>query len=342
MKKPMKKRKKESLKSSLLTVIVGLLLVAGLSFYLFGGGMPTHPASAENDTSAPEATEVASTQAAESEPESEESPAPAVSVQPTQEPDSTPSPVPQTDVVAPANPAATAPVPTEEPPYLPLAGYIIGIDPGHQAHGNSQQEPIAPGSSQTKAKVSSGTAGVSTRIAEYVTVLDIGLQLRDALESLGATVVMTRETHDVDISNIERAQMMNEAGVALVLRLHCNGSENHDVKGLSLFCKATGEGAEESYAVAQALMTPLLEMTGAKDMGIHVNDNYTGQNWSTVPCVMVEMGFMSNPEEDVLLNTPEYQALLVEGMVRGIMDYLGLEYLEEDYPEPPEGIVLEE
>lgn len=211
---------------------------------------------------------------------------------------------------------------SNERALLPLSGCLIGLDPGHQAHGNSEQEPIAPGSSQTKAKVSSGTAGVSTGIAEYVTNLEIGLQLRDRLEELGAQVVMTRDTHDVDISNIERAQLMNEAGVQLCLRLHCNGSENREVQGLTLYAKATGEGAEESAALAQALLEPMLSSTGARDRGIILNDNYTGQNWSLVPCVMVEMGFMSNPGEDELLNSPEYQRKLVEGMAQGIANYL--------------------
>ena len=49
----------------------------------------------------------------------------------------------------------------------------------------------------------------------------------------------------------------------------------------------------------------------------------TGQNWSTVPCIMVECGYMSNKEEDVKLNTPEYQQKLAEGMVEGICDYFG-------------------
>ena len=226
---------------------------------------------------------------------------------------------------------------SNERPSLPLAGCLIGLDPGHQAHGNSEQEPIAPGSSQTKAKVSSGTSGVSTHIDEYVTNLQIGLLMRDALKALGAEVVMTRETHDVDISNVERAQLMNEAGVDLCLRLHCNGSENRDVQGLTLYAKATGEGAEQSAALAQALLQPMLDATGAKNRGIVLNDNYTGQNWSVVPCVMVEMGFMSNPEEDQLLNTPEYQRKLIAGMIRGISDYLGCTLSEEQLADAVQG-----
>ena len=63
--------------------------------------------------------------------------------------------------------------------------------------------------------------------------------------------------------------------------------------------------------------------TGAREFGIYQFDTYTGLNWSTVPCILVECGFMSNPEEDVLLNTPEYQQKLADGMVEGIADYMG-------------------
>ena len=63
--------------------------------------------------------------------------------------------------------------------------------------------------------------------------------------------------------------------------------------------------------------------TGAKANGVVQNDNYTGQNWSTVPCVMVECGFMSNPDEDVKLNDPAYQQKLAEGMVEGICAFMG-------------------
>lgn len=204
---------------------------------------------------------------------------------------------------------------------LRLEGIAIGIDPGHQRKQNSENEAVAPGSSEMKMKVSSGTAGVKTRVAEYVLDLDIALQLRDALEELGCTVYMTRESHDVDISNQERAIMMNELEADLVLRLHCNGSSNASANGIGLYVNKTGGIAEASNAAAEVLLPAMTSATGARADGIFKRDTYTGLNWSTVPCILVEMGYMSNPEEDVKLNDPEYQKLLVQGMVDGICAY---------------------
>lgn len=219
---------------------------------------------------------------------------------------------------------ATAEAPAEdgtEEPEGRLAGLIIGIDPGHQGKGNSEKEPIAPGSSEKKAKVSSGTQGVSTRIPEYEVNLQVSLALREALEAEGAQVVMTRETHDVDISNMERAIMCNEAGCDLVLRIHCNGAEDRSVHGIGLYVRKTGACAEESYAASECILPAMAAATGARAQGIFRRDTYTGLNWSEVPCILVEMGYMSNPDEDKKLCTPEYQQLLIEGMINGIADY---------------------
>ena len=205
---------------------------------------------------------------------------------------------------------------------LPLLGVKIGIDPGHQARGNSEKETVAPNSSEKKAKVASGTSGVSTRIPEYVTNLEISLKLRDALELMGAEVYMTRETHDVNISNQERAKMMNAYGVDLVLRIHCDGSSSRSANGIALYCSRSNSIAEESERAAEAILPRVCESTGAKMNSIVSNDNYTGQNWSTVPCIMVECGFLSNPEEDKKLNDEDYQWKLAAGLTNGIIDYI--------------------
>ncbi|MGN1005834.1 MAG: N-acetylmuramoyl-L-alanine amidase, partial [Aristaeellaceae bacterium] len=179
-----------------------------------------------------------------------------VTIEPTATSMATPQPT--------AEPTAT-PEPTEAPR---LYGLRIGIDPGHQVQANYDKEPIAPGSSETKAKVASGTSGVRTGISEYVTDLEIALKLRDALEAEGCTVYMTREVNEIDISNLERAEMMNELGVDLVLRIHCDGATDKSANGIGMFVRQTGEKQAESEAAAKVLLEAMSEATGAKARGV--------------------------------------------------------------------------
>jgi len=202
-----------------------------------------------------------------------------------------------------------------------LEGIVIGIDPGHQAQANSDRETIAPGSKEKKAKVAAGTRGVRTGIAEYQTDLEISLKLREVLEELGCTVYMTRDTNDIDISNQERALMMNELNVDLVLRIHCDGSTDRSARGIGMFVRKTGEKQKESKAAAEILLEAMCELTGARKRGVYLRDTYTMNNWSVVPCILVECGFMTNPDEDERLNDPAYQQLLAEGMAEGVCRY---------------------
>ena len=216
---------------------------------------------------------------------------------------------------------------TSEPEQTPLPGRLvglkIGIDPGHQEKANSEKEAIAPGSKEKKPKVAAGTRGRRTKIPEYMTVLEISKKLRDALIDEGAEVLMTRETHDVDISNQERAIMMNEWGADLVLRIHCDGSAKKSPNGIGLFVNKSFPISEESKRAAEAILPRMVEATGAKRRGVYQRDTYTGLNWSEVPCILVECGYLTNPDEDERLNDHDYQQKLAEGMVEGICDYFG-------------------
>lgn len=207
-----------------------------------------------------------------------------------------------------------------------LSGLIIGIDPGHQAEANYDQEPVAPGSKKTKAKVSSGTKGRKTRIPEHEVNLQVSLKLRDALVAEGAQVIMVREAAEVDISNIERAAMMNEAGADLVLRIHCNGVDSSKPKGMSVYVRKTGTKAAESREAARCVLAGMLETTGAVDRGVVRSNDYSGLNWSEVPSMLIEMGFLTNPEEEQLLISGEYQDKLVEGMVEGVAAFFEIRY----------------
>ncbi|MEA5003084.1 MAG: N-acetylmuramoyl-L-alanine amidase [Christensenella sp.] len=208
---------------------------------------------------------------------------------------------------------------------LPLSGITIGIDPGHQAQGNSDKEPQAPDSSVKKAKVSSGADGANTGTPEYKITLAVGLKLRELLEENGAEVVMTRESSDVNISNKERAQLFNDAGTDLAVRLHCDGVDDSGVHG-ALMLVPSGQYTEgfaaQSRAAGEAILSAFVAETGAKNRGVSERDDQTGFNWSTVPVCNMEMGCLSNGSEEALLISDEYQQKCAQGVLQGILDYI--------------------
>lgn len=203
-----------------------------------------------------------------------------------------------------------------------LKGYKICIDPGHQASGNKEKELCAPWSKDRKAKCTSGTCGNFTGTEEYIINLSIAQKLQQQLTALGAEVLMTRETHDVNLSNRERAELANQFGADITLRIHCNSAESESVEGIELYVRGNGDGtaqyrkkAEADYKKASEMISYLCRETGATSRGIFQSDAYTGINWCENPCIIIECGFLSNEKEDRLLNTAAYQERIVAGIV---------------------------
>ena len=205
-------------------------------------------------------------------------------------------------------------------------GRLIAIDAGHQAQGNSDQEPVGPGSSQMKAKVASGTSGAASGLKEYELTLAVSLKLKEELLGRGYQVYMIRESNDVDISNAERAQAAAGQGADILVRIHANGVDDSSVHGALTMAPTlqnpyVGNIAAECQRLSEAVVDSFCAATGAKNLGVQQTDDMSGINWSSIPVTIVEMGFMTNTEEDLLMALEDYQNKMAQGIADGIDSY---------------------
>ena len=210
-------------------------------------------------------------------------------------------------------------------------GHIIGIDPGHQSESvdMSALEPNGPGSSEMKAKCSTGTQGSYSGVPEYQLNLEVSLQLRDELEQRGYQVVMTRTDNETAISNMERAQYVAAEGAEIYVRIHANGDDSHTASGALSMSPSQNNPYipqlfDESNRLSQCIIDSYCAATGFQNLGVQYYDNMTGINWSTVPVTILEMGFMTNQNDDLKLNDAEFQKTMVQGIANGIDNYFGI------------------
>ena len=205
-------------------------------------------------------------------------------------------------------------------------GKLICIDAGHQATPNTDTEPVGPGAEDKKAKVSAGNTGVTTGTEEYELNLEVALKLQSALEARGYTVKMIRTSNDVDISNAARAELANSDKADAFIRIHANGSTYTNASGVMTVCQTkdnpyNADIYDSCKRLSADVLSGMAAATGANSEGVWETDSMSGINWCKVPVTIVEIGYMTNSEEDQKLVTSDYQNLLAKGIADGLDAY---------------------
>lgn len=232
---------------------------------------------------------------------------------PTATPEPTPTPSP-------------TPTPTPTPSANPWTGKVVVLDPGHSAVVTGEMEPIGPGASKMKEADTSGTHGDASGLNEYELALNICQKLKASLEQEGYVVFMTREDHNTAVSCSQRAKIATEKGADAFLRIHADGSTDPSRNGSQTICITPGNPYHpELYAESRSLSDNILQSycyeTGIRNNGVWETDTMTGNNWATMPTTLLEMGFMTNANEDLRMASEEFQYRMVRGIVQGLNNY---------------------
>ena len=191
---------------------------------------------------------------------------------------------------------------------------VIVIDAGHQTRAMSATEPIGPGSSQRKAKVTGGASGCVTHLPEYKLNLQVAKKLQKELVNRGYKVIMVRTKNNVRMSNVQRAKVANKYKADAFIRIHANSAGSSSVKGALTIAPASNK-------LSKKVLKAMCKTTGAKNRGVMYTNSMTGINWCKVPVTIVEMGFMSNPSEDRKMAKASYQKKIVKGIADGIDNF---------------------
>lgn len=201
----------------------------------------------------------------------------------------------------------------------------IVIDPGHSNKPTNETEPISPDSKERKLKDTLGSTGVNSKVPEYVITNGVALSLEKILKDDGYNVIMTKRDVNTPMSNIERTEIGNKNKANLMIRIHCDGVDSQSAVGASILVpeakgNVTPKISKESMEYGKKIINKYTSYLGLKNRGVVYRDDLTGFNWSKVPIVLIELGFISNPKEDTLLSNEKNYDKIATGIANGIND----------------------
>ena len=176
----------------------------------------------------------------------------------------------------------------------------IGIDPGH---GGRDPGAIGP-----------------TRLYEKDVTLGISLELGRLLKAAGLEPVFTR-TDDRTVELVTRSALLNNQKCGLAISVHINSAGNQQANYISIFIQSQGGQAEQ---LAKKVQNELVQATGWPDGGVRVANLHMTRE-TKMPAILVECGFISNPEQEKQLRQPEFQKKMAQAIADGVLAYLGKE-----------------
>lgn len=194
-----------------------------------------------------------------------------------------------------------------------LKGKTIVIDPGH-------------GSIQPGGWTDPGAIGKNLKVMERDVNLAVALKLQQLLTQQGAKVVMTHSTGRTYLSLAGRADVANNIGADIFVSIHSNSNNNSAISGTSVYYYAPtwhSELASQRWLrqrLALSIQKELVKAGGRKDNGI-LEESFAVIRETKVPSVLVEMAYLSNPQEEQLLSTDQFRYQMALGIFRGIENY---------------------
>lgn len=183
----------------------------------------------------------------------------------------------------------------------------------------------------------SGKIGVNGVLEKDIN-LQIALKLKKTLEDAGMTVVMTREDdkglYDESASNKKaqdlqrRCDLINEQKPLMTISIHQNSYTSPEIKGAQVFYYTT---SSESQKLAEILQKTLIEQVDTENhREAKANDSYYLLKRTDSVIVIVECGFLSNPQEAEKLSDEDYQQKMVNAICTGINKYLGRDETQQE------------
>ncbi len=178
----------------------------------------------------------------------------------------------------------------------PLAGRTIVLDAGHGG-----ADP--------------GAIGVSGRTWEKYNTLFVALDAKAMLERAGARVIMTR-SDDRYVPLGTRAAMANRAGADVFISIHNDWNPNASLRGVTTYYYH-----ERSRRLAETMQANLVAALGARDVGV-LRRSFQVVRETTMPSVLLELGFLSNWNDERLLADPAYRYRAAQAIYNGVIEYL--------------------